>query len=117
MMFHATATLIGNSVGENTFRKTRVDNSEPAHNIRFRGSSATSRLTTAPAYYGNELDGPNHGKSFEYEYAALSGAIFPSPSKDTQFYAGCGAMQCDAAGADKGGTKAGARTRWRVDSP
>ena len=32
MMFYAIATLIGNSVGENTFRKTRVDNSEPAHN-------------------------------------------------------------------------------------
>src|SRR4051812_37402445 len=64
-------------------------------------------------------NGPNHGKSFEYEYAvaALSGAIFPGPSKDTQFYAGCEAMQCDAASADKGGTKAGARTRWRVDSP
>ena len=48
MMFHATATLIGNSVGENTFRKTRVDNSEPAHNICFRGSSATNRLIIAP---------------------------------------------------------------------
>ena len=30
MMFYATATLVGNRVGENTFRKTRVDNSEPA---------------------------------------------------------------------------------------
>jgi len=56
MMFYATATLIGNSVGENTFRKARVDNSEPAHNIRFRGSSATNRLTVAPAYHGNELE-------------------------------------------------------------
>ena len=56
MMFYATATLIGNSVGENTLRKTRVDNSEPAHNICFRGSSATNRLTIAPAYYGNELE-------------------------------------------------------------
>jgi hypothetical protein len=36
-------------------RKTRVDNSEPAHNIRFRGSSATNRLAIAPTYYGNEL--------------------------------------------------------------
>jgi hypothetical protein len=56
MMFYATATLIGNSVGENTFRKTRVDNSEPAHNICFRGSSATNRLTIDPADYGNELE-------------------------------------------------------------
>jgi hypothetical protein len=56
MMFYAIATLIGNSVGENTFRKTRVDNSEPAHNICFRESSATNRLTIAPAYYGNELE-------------------------------------------------------------
>jgi hypothetical protein len=56
MMFYAIATLIGNSVGENTFRKTRVDNSEPAHIICFRGSSATNRLTIAPAYYGNELE-------------------------------------------------------------
>src|SRR6185312_12793801 len=64
-------------------------------------------------------NGPNDGKSVEYRYATavLSGAIFLSPSKDTQFYAGCGAMQCDAAGADKGRTKARARARWRVDSP
>ena len=34
----------------------RVDNSEPAHNICFRGSSATNRLTIALAYYGNELE-------------------------------------------------------------
>jgi len=33
MMFYATATLIGNSVGENTLRKTRVDNSEPALSV------------------------------------------------------------------------------------
>jgi hypothetical protein len=39
---------------ENTFRKTRIANSEPAHNICFRGSSATNRLTIALAYYGNE---------------------------------------------------------------
>ena len=58
MMFYATATLIGNSVGENTFRKTRVDNSEPAHNICFRGSSATNRLSIVLAYYGNELERP-----------------------------------------------------------
>ena len=56
MIFYATATHIGNSVGENTFRKTQVDNSEPAHNTRFRGSSATNRLTIAPAYHGNELE-------------------------------------------------------------
>jgi hypothetical protein len=56
MMFYATATLIGNSASENTFRKTRGDNSEPSHNICFRGSSATNRLTIAPAYYGNELE-------------------------------------------------------------
>ena len=55
MMFYATATLVGNSVGENTFRKTRGDNSDPAHNICFRGSSATNR-SIAPAYYGNELE-------------------------------------------------------------
>ena len=54
MMFYATATLIGISVGENTIRKTPVDNSEPAHNICFRGSSTTNRLTIAPAYHGNE---------------------------------------------------------------
>ena len=56
MMFYTTATLIGNSVGEKSFRKTRVDNSEPAHNICFRGSSATNRLTIAPADYGSELE-------------------------------------------------------------
>ena len=55
-MNDATATLIGNSVGENTFRKTRGDNSEPARNIYFRGSCATNRLTIALAYYGNELE-------------------------------------------------------------
>jgi hypothetical protein len=33
MMFYATAALIGNSVGEDTFRKTRVDNSEPALSV------------------------------------------------------------------------------------
>ena len=57
-MFYATATLIGNrnSVGENTLRKTRADNSEPAHNIGFRESSATNRFANAPAYYGNELE-------------------------------------------------------------
>ena len=38
-----------------TLRKTRFDNSEPAHKICFRGSSPTNRLTIAPAYYGNEL--------------------------------------------------------------
>ena len=54
MMFYATATLIGSSVGENTFRKTRGDSSEPAHNICFGGSSATDRLTIAAADYGNE---------------------------------------------------------------
>jgi hypothetical protein len=53
-MFYATATLIGNSIGENTFRNTRADNSEPAHNNCFLGSSATNRLTIVPAYYGNE---------------------------------------------------------------
>src|SRR3954452_18085152 len=119
-MFNATATLIGSSVCEKTFRKTRADNSESAHNICFRGSYAISRLPIAPPYYGKRnQNGPNHGKSSEHEYAAavLSGALFLSPSRDTQFYAGCGAMQCDAAGVDKGGTKTGARTRWRVDSP
>ena len=56
MMFYTTATLIGNSVGEKSFRKTRVDNSEPAHNICFRGSSATTGLTIAPACYGSGLE-------------------------------------------------------------
>jgi hypothetical protein len=56
MMFYATATQIGNSVGEHTIRKTRVGNSEPAHNICFRGSSTTNRLTIAPAYHGNEVE-------------------------------------------------------------
>ena len=55
-MFFATAMLIGNSIGENTFRKTRVDNSEPAQSICFRESSTTSRLAIAPAYYGIELE-------------------------------------------------------------
>jgi len=56
MMFYAAATLIGNSVGENTFRKTRVDNSEPAHNICFPGCSATNSFFIAPAYFGNGLE-------------------------------------------------------------
>ncbi len=55
-MFYATAKLIANTIGENTCRKTRVDNSEPTHNICFRGSSATNRLAIDPAYYGNELE-------------------------------------------------------------
>jgi hypothetical protein len=46
-MFRATATLIGASVGENTFRKTRVDNYEPVHNIGFSGNSATNGSTIA----------------------------------------------------------------------
>jgi hypothetical protein len=54
-MFYATATPIGNSVYE-TFRKTRGDDSEPAHKIGFRGSSANNRLAIAPAYDGNELE-------------------------------------------------------------
>ncbi|MET4210915.1 hypothetical protein ABIB95_005752 [Bradyrhizobium sp. LA2.1] len=54
MMFYATATLLGDSIGKNTIRKTRVDSSELAHNICFRGNSATSRLAIAPAYYGNK---------------------------------------------------------------
>jgi hypothetical protein len=56
MTFYATATLMGNSVGENTIRKTRVDNSEPARKACFRGSSATNGLTIAPACYGSELE-------------------------------------------------------------
>jgi hypothetical protein len=55
-MFYATATLIGNSIGENTSRKTRGDNSEPAHNNCFREGSVTNRLAIAPAYHGNELE-------------------------------------------------------------
>lgn len=49
-----SATLIQSSVGEETFRKTRVDNAEPAHNTCFLGGSATNRLTIAPARPGNE---------------------------------------------------------------
>ena len=56
MMFCATAMPIGNSVRENTFRKTRGDASEPAHKIGFRGRFANSRLIIAPAYHGNELE-------------------------------------------------------------
>ena len=55
MMFYATATPIGNSACENTLRKTPLDDSEPAHKIGFRGSSAINRLAIVPAYYGNEL--------------------------------------------------------------
>ena len=55
-MLYATAMLIGSGIGENTFRNTRVDNSELAHISCFRGSSATNRLAIAPAYYGNELE-------------------------------------------------------------
>jgi hypothetical protein len=49
---------MGNSIAENTFRKTRVDSSEPAHNICFRGSFATNRLAITPACYGNEPERP-----------------------------------------------------------
>ncbi len=63
-MFYGTTTLTGNSMGENTFRKTRIDNSEPAHNICFRGSSATKRLAIAPAYYGNEPERPEPRQIF-----------------------------------------------------
>lgn len=49
-----SATLIQSSVGEETFRKTRVDNAEPAHNTCFLGGSATNRLTIALAHPGNE---------------------------------------------------------------
>jgi hypothetical protein len=55
MTLYATTTLIANSVGETTFRKTRIDNSEPAA-ICFRGSSTINRLTIALAYHGNELE-------------------------------------------------------------
>jgi hypothetical protein len=33
MMFDATGALIRSSVGENTYRKTRADNSEPALSV------------------------------------------------------------------------------------
>jgi hypothetical protein len=55
-MFYATATLLGNSVGEKAFRKAWVDNFEPAHNTCFVGTSAINRMAIAPAYYGNELE-------------------------------------------------------------
>jgi hypothetical protein len=64
MMFYATATPIGNSVRENTFRKTRGDDSEPAHKIDFPGSSANNRLAIAPAYNGNELERPERWQIF-----------------------------------------------------
>ena len=63
-MFYATATLMGNSIAENTFRKTRVDSSEPAHNICFRGSFATNRLPITLAYYGNEPERPEPRQIF-----------------------------------------------------
>jgi hypothetical protein len=56
MMFYATATLIRSNVTGNTFREMRVDNSEPAHSTCFHGSTATKRLTFAPAYYGNGME-------------------------------------------------------------
>jgi len=86
-----SATSIGNNVGEKTFCETQVDNCEPAHNTCFLGSSAANRLIIAPPTMATNRNGPTHGKSFEYEYAVAvsSGAIFPSPSKDAQFYAGC----------------------------
>jgi hypothetical protein len=56
MMFFATATVIRSNVAGNTFREMRVDNSEPAHNTYFHGSTATNRLAFAPAYYGNGLE-------------------------------------------------------------
>jgi hypothetical protein len=56
MMLYATATLIRSNVAGNTFREMRINNSEPAHNACFHGSTATNRLTFAPAYYGNELE-------------------------------------------------------------
>lgn len=64
MMLYATAALIGNSVGENTLRETRIDNSEPAHNIGFRGNSATNRLAIGSAYYGNEPERSERGQVF-----------------------------------------------------
>ena len=56
MMFYPTATLIVNSVGKNKLRKTRTDNSEPAHNMCFRRNSTTNRVAIAPAHHGNELE-------------------------------------------------------------
>ena len=47
--------LNGNSVREH-FPKTGVNNSKPVHNICFGRSSGTSRLTMAPAHFGNELE-------------------------------------------------------------
>jgi hypothetical protein len=38
------------------FHKARVDFCEPAHNIYLCGSSATSRLITALASYGSEVE-------------------------------------------------------------
>lgn len=51
-----SATLIRSSVGEETFRKTRVENAEPAHNTCFLGGSATNRFIITPARPGNELE-------------------------------------------------------------
>ena len=50
MMFYATAMLIGNGVGENTLRKTRVENSESA--LFVSTEAMTNRLIIAPAYHG-----------------------------------------------------------------
>src|SRR6516164_6791202 len=130
-IFYATATLIENSVGENTLRKTdntlrKTDNTfrKTRSTIPSRSTISVSaeapRQTASPSplpTMATNWNGPRQIFRGEYAAAALSGAIFLSPSKDTQFYAGCGAMQCDPAGADKGDTKAGARTRWHVDSP
>jgi hypothetical protein len=55
MMFYATATLIGNSVGENTFRKTRVDNSGAGAQNLFPRKLRDKPLDHRPAYYGSEL--------------------------------------------------------------
>ena len=47
-----SATLVQSSVGEETFRKTRLDNAEPAHNTCFLGGSATNRFGNEPESSG-----------------------------------------------------------------
>jgi hypothetical protein len=63
-MFYTTATPIGDSVGENAFRKTGSEHCEPAHKMDFHGSSSTNRLALAFASYGDELERPEPRQIF-----------------------------------------------------
>src|SRR5690348_13406614 len=59
-----SAALTGNSTGENIFPKTQVDDSEPAHNICFLGSSPTNRLAITAAHDGNKPERPDPSQLF-----------------------------------------------------